>query len=303
MPRLKANFEADWISQMRSHLVNIQGWPAAEVASLDNREVRLRYFDAMRRRIAPRPRLLKIADDFLCPPLQLPGWQLLQQRVQKGEDLNPNLSKRHASLLNLDGLLNEWGVHHFHLGVGPDAKEPAYVGRTGPLLYALVTDEVFLAINIYTHASFEDSAIVESIHRNWPDMISRYRLKAATGFSGEALNPLQRRSLRNHSTNVLFSTADGTVYMPLSGGVMASGITAEATFVSDRWHDKIQRLQPEFEKQLHEVLPTLTKQGYAGEDEIEAELRLSDNGVQVFFPKFGVLVNVRGLDTPTSVGP
>ena len=163
---MKANFEADWIAQLRSHLVNVQGWDANEIAALDDREVHFRYFDALRRRIAPKPRTIRIADDFLCPPAEVPGWQTLQEKVRKGEDINPHLSKRHASLFNLDGLLNEWGVHHFHLGVAPDPKDPAYVGRTGPLLYALVTDEAFYAINVYTHGSFENSDIVESIHRN-----------------------------------------------------------------------------------------------------------------------------------------
>jgi hypothetical protein len=210
MPRLKANFEADWITHLRSDLVNVQGWPAAEVASLDDRDVRLRYFDAQRRRIAPAPRTTKIADDFVCPPEHQTGWKALQGKVRKGEDINPHLSKRHASLLNPDGLLAEWGVHHFHLGVASDPMQPAYVGRTGPLLYALVTDQTFCAINVYTHQSFEDSGILESIHRNWPEMISRYRMKRVTG---GAWNQAQRRAFRNKNANVFVTTADGTVYM------------------------------------------------------------------------------------------
>jgi len=296
MSRLKADFEADWIAHLRSALVNVQGWPAAEVANLDDRDVRFRYFDAQRRRIAPAPRTIKIADDFVCPEEHETGWEALQEKVRKGEDINPHLSKRHASLFNPDGLLAEWGVHHFHLGVVPDPKHPAYVGRTGPLLYALVNDQSFCAINVYTHQSFESSGILQSIHRNWPEMISRYRGK---GVTGGTWNRAQRRALRNKNANVLVTTADGSVYMPISGGVMASGINAEAVRLADYCQDKIREIQANFERQLDDLLPTLRQQGFSGEEEVEAELKLSDAGVQVFFPKYRVLANVKLIDDTT----
>jgi len=298
MPRLKADFEANWIVHLRSYLVNVQGWPVTEVASLDDRDVRFRYFDAQRRRIAAAPRTIEIADDLVCPPEHEAGWQILQEKVRRGEDINTHLSKRHASLLNPDGLLAEWGVHHFHLGVAPDPKDTAYVGRTGPLLYALVNDRTFCAINVHTHQSFEDSTILESIHRNWPEMISRYRMK---GVTGGTWNRDQRRALRSKNANVFVVTADGTVYMPISGGVMASGVNAEAVRLADFWQDKVRDIQANFEKQLDDLLPMLRQQGYAGEDEIEAELKLSEAGVQVFLPKYRVLANVTLGNSMTSL--
>ena len=289
MPRLKANFEADAIACLRSHLVNVQGWSRAEVAALDDRDVRFHYFDAQRRRIVSRPRTIKVADDFLCPPTSESGWNMLQRKVQNGADINPHLSKGHASLLYPDGLLAEWSVHHFHLGVVPDPKDPAYIERTGPLLYAFVTDNAFCAINIYGHESFESSSVLEGIHRNWPDMISRYRV---VGVTGGTWSQAQRRALRSKNANVCVATADGTVYGPIGGGVMASGVNAEAVRIADAWLFEIRNLQTGFEKELNGLLPTLRRQGYAGEDELEAELRISDGGIQVFFPKYHVLANV-----------
>jgi hypothetical protein len=80
---------------------------------------------------------------------------------------------------------------------------------------------------------------------------------------------------------------------------MASGVTAEAVWRAGYWQERIQTFQAEFEKQqLHRLLPTLSQHGYAGEDEIEAQLKLSGVCVQVFFPKYRVLVNVTLVDAP-----
>jgi hypothetical protein len=287
--RLKADFEADWVGHLRSELVLAQGWSASEVAALDDRDIRYRYLDGQRRRIAIRPRAIQIAHEFLCPPQHEPGWKTLQAKALKGEDLNPHLSKRHASLFNSDGLLAEWGVHHFHLGRLVDASNPAYVERTGPLLYALVNDQTFCAINLYSHQDFENTSVLEIIHNNWPDLISRYRVRGVTAGSWSAA---EKRAFRLKNGNVLTAVADGAVYMPISGGVMASGVSAEAVRLADFGHDRIRALQTSFELKLPELLPTLTKHGYAGEDEVEAQLKIAVSGPQVYFPKFGVLVNL-----------
>jgi hypothetical protein len=103
--------------------------------------------------------LPKVVDNFRD---QIAGWKLLQNKVLKGDNLNPHLSKTDASLKNKDGLLAGWGVHHFHLGKTPDPKDSFYVKRTPPLVYALVDDRVFCAINVYPHGEWEDFSILEN---------------------------------------------------------------------------------------------------------------------------------------------
>ncbi len=157
------------------------------------------------------------------------------------------------------------------------------------LLYALVTDQTFYALNVYSHQSFEDPRVLDSIHRNWPEEISRYRVN---GVTGGAWNQAQRRAFRNKNANVFVTTADGTVYMPISGGVMASGVSWEAVRLSDFWQIQIHELQSSFEKQLESLLPTLKNQGFDGEEELEAEFKIFPSGVQVFIPKYRVLAKV-----------
>ena len=286
MAKLLADFLTDWVRALRDHLISVQGWDALEIQALDDRDVPIRYFEALRRRIAPRPRILRTANDFICPAGDTGGWQTFQQKVRAGGDLNPHLSTRHASLLNNDGLLAEWGVHHFHLGVAPNPRNPTFVKRTGSLVYAMVTDDTFYAINVYTHRDFEADSIIESIHRNWPERVSRYRMKAVTG--GQWPKEL-RRTLRGKNANVLVTVADGTVYMPISGGVMASGVNAQAVREADYWWFHIRDVQINFEAQLPSLIPTLSQQGYAGEDEIDAELKIDEAGYLVLFPKYNVV--------------
>jgi hypothetical protein len=70
MVKLKANFESDGIAHLRAHMIQVQGWGATEVGRLDDRDVRNYFFEARRRRLAPQARVLKIADDFQCPPVR-----------------------------------------------------------------------------------------------------------------------------------------------------------------------------------------------------------------------------------------
>lgn len=293
MPKLNANFVADWISFLREELICSGAWSVTEITALDDRDVRDRYFDACRlhRRIPATPRKLRVAEEFTCPEAHLAGWQSLRHEVQTGTDINPRLSTRHASLSNPDGLLSEFGVHHFHLGTGQAPESPTYVARTQELLFALVTDTDFCAINVYDHRSFGDQSVLDIIHRNWPELISRYR---ALGVTGGYWTADQRRDLRRGNGNVLTTVADGTVYMPITGGVMMSGVNAEAVRLADYWKMRVQELQKAFESKLEELLPTLRERGYAEEPEVYAQLRFTDGSAHVFFPKYGVSVIIAG---------
>ncbi|MFT8863038.1 MAG: hypothetical protein ABF916_08635, partial [Acetobacter fabarum] len=205
MTKLKADFFADWVELLRAHLIDVQKWPSTEILELSDTDISHYFFDAQLRCIASIPRVIEIGDSFSCSPAHEAGWAMLQEKVRKGEDINSYLSKKHASLHNHDGLLAEWGVHHFHLGAAPCPKNPAYMDRTGPLLYAIVGDEVFYAINVYDHQSFEKTDVIESIHRNWPEMVRCYRMKGAS--TGSVWGEEKRKALRKINVNLTTTVA------------------------------------------------------------------------------------------------
>jgi hypothetical protein len=157
-------------------------------------------------------------------------------------------------------------------------------------VFALVDDRTFCAIGIFPHQGWEDTRILESIHRNWPDMISAYRMKQVTG---SVLSDIERRTIRKKNGNVLVATSDGTVYGPIGGGIVASGLKFSSWFNADRCSIEIAALQDSVEKALPELMPVFERLGYVGEEELEAELRVTEAGYLVFYPRYSVLAHLQ----------
>jgi hypothetical protein len=179
--KVKADFVADWTAHLRTQLVAY--WGASKVGLISDSDVPVAFFETAHRRIEPRRRELKTAREFSCPAEWASAWEVLKLKVLRGENVNPHLSKRHASLSNPDGLLSEWDVHHLHLGTVPDARDPFYVKRTEPFVFARVTPDTFYAIGVYDHKGqyFEDTDVIERVHYNWPESIQAYLVKSVTG--------------------------------------------------------------------------------------------------------------------------
>ena len=286
MAKLRADFKSDVLTIARQQLAAEWG---AEAQQIPDDDVLISFFDSLRRRPAVRPRTLFVADDFQCPPDYEDGWKALQKKIVEGEDLRPHLSRRHASLDTLDGLLNEWGVHHLHLGTAL-AGNSGHAERSGPVLFARITDEDFYAINVYPHGAWENSSVLESLHRNWPDSIKNCRIK---GIQGEPLTETQRRNLRKSNVQAATAMVDGTVYMSIGGGVASSGTSAEAVMCADMLWSDVERLQIAVQEQLEKFLPHLRAGGYTDRTQIKATLMaITSNAFQVSFPDYGVLSNV-----------
>jgi hypothetical protein len=287
MATLVTNFKSDLVGLARQHLSNDWG---AEVQNISDEDIVMAFLDARRRRPASRPRKLWIADDFSYPPEFAAGWQALQDEVTQGADLWPRMSGRHLSLDNLDGLLNEWGIHHFHLGTAPKPDGSGLIERTGPVVFARVTENDFYAINLYHHGHWEETSVLESLHRNWRDTIRQYRL---SGIAGEPLTGTERRNLRNVNVQAPTAVADGTVYMAIGGGVVSSGASSRAVMGADMMESDIEKLGPSVQEQLEAFLPLLREKGYNDEPELRATLTdITAEGYQVEFPDYGAGFNV-----------
>src|SRR5258707_4230893 len=270
MALLAADFKADLLLMARQYLE--ERWPSEKIPDSD---VLPKYFDSLRRWPAARPRRVREADDFLCPHELAKGWKLLRMKVLKGEDLRPHLAREHFGLSHRDGLLNEWGVHHLHLGVKPYFKDSSFVDRTKQLLFALITDDDFYAINIYPqHGDWETAELLESLHRNWPQVLAGYSIRLVPG---ENLGKQERKSLRNANVQTFTAVSDGTVYAPIRGGVASSGVSIEAVMRTARACADMKRLQITMQAQIDKFIIQLKPRGYSDGEAIKATLVAVDS--------------------------
>jgi hypothetical protein len=287
MALLAADFKADLLMMARQYLEERR---LSE--NIPDTDVLPKYFDSLRRWPAARPRRVWEADEFLCPPELTKGWEVLRNKVLKGEDLRPHLAREHSDLTHLDGLLNEWGIHHLHLGVKPYFKDSSFVDRTKQLLFALTTDDDFYAINVYPqHGDWETTEILESLHRNWPQVLARYRIHRVPG---ENVGKEERKNLRNANVQTFTAVSDGTVYAPIRGGVASSGVSIEAVMRTARAVADMKRLQIAMQKQIEKFIIQLRPLGYSDGQGIKATLVAVDSlGYHVLFPEFGLGANVK----------
>ncbi|WP_137971874.1 hypothetical protein [Pseudomonas sp. F(2018)] len=287
MATLKLNFEADWIKALRTEMKTVWGDP---VDQIDDRDVPVSFFDSFRRAIPAHARAVELSDVFTVPPELDAGWNNLAGKVKAGIDLRPHLSGGHQLLSNLDGLLNDWGIHHFHLGIKPDHKNADLVERTRPLVLAYVTEDTFYAIGIFAHtpAPWTKSELIETLHRNWPGAIARFRMNSS---SANDLTEEQRARARAIKFNPYTKVSDGTVYAPPGGIMSRAGTDIQATIQADKWREEIRALQSDCLRHQETILEAAGLSHLPGT--VEARLRFGEEGHYLLrFPDHGTIVEL-----------
>ncbi|MGA7316348.1 MAG: hypothetical protein WBX22_20520 [Silvibacterium sp.] len=194
---LKVNFKADWASFLRN-----TGMPACDLQFDKSRtldENTMRYLNAYNRRI-PRtvPRAVYESRELSVPNAYRQDYLALKEAMRSGNDLRPYMSrdfiKKRRPDKN-DGLLNSWGVQHFHFR--PEG--------TDHLLFCKVTASDIFVIQVLPHDPdvWFDDRLIEILHTNWPDEIKASKLH---GISPETFPIEKRFTLRNQNTNFPITT-------------------------------------------------------------------------------------------------
>lgn len=279
--KLRMDFKADWHAILKAEMASSFGMDVASVGP----DAPVLFFNAVQRRVSPRPRIVYLSDTFSCPEKLVRGWDKLKKKFEAGEDLTAHLSKLVVKTKRTDQMLNDWGIHHFHLG---EEVKQGWVERTGELLFARVTQDAIYVVGLYDHGDWVDDTIVETVHRNWPDSISQWKMN---GTKGDSLTPDQRGSLRKKKLNAFFTTRDGTTYGPLGGGVTFTGQNIMAIVEMDKFHDFLERLELALVDIAQIIEPHLRLRGYQGTEEVEATLKLPKGYFAAFFPAYGVMIN------------
>ncbi len=139
---------SDWAEFLRSEMAEA-GYSFDENDSVH--ELSYKFFSMKRRRINPVPRVVHESSKISCPVEYQAGYDALKKKLISGQDVTPHLSEQILKDSYEDGLLNDWGIHHFHLG---GDVENGFAGRTGLLLFARVTGSDVYCIDILPHGSW-----------------------------------------------------------------------------------------------------------------------------------------------------
>jgi len=285
---LQIDFHSDWVDIMRAWL-SARGYsiPVGE----DPQAVSIIYFNARRRWLPQIPRQILKSHEFSCPRELKSSLVWLEEKVTRGDNLNPYLSRSLKKAGYDDALLNDWKVYHFHLG---DVVEvDGFVKRTEPVLFALVTESHFHEINVHHHGDWTNLDVIEIIHANWAEKIERFKL---TGVAGITPVPTSAdvKLLRGVHVNTILQTKDGTIYAPVGGGYMTNGTSSEVVMESIRHAKFIKHLEQWVKDNSQVLTEELKKSGYSNGKPLVVKLEIDDLAIYAVCPEYHtrfILVN------------
>lgn len=247
---LTLHFQSKFARLTRAHLEQL-GFPTPAEAT--DGDVLLQFHRLTERLIEPKPRRLCIAQGLQCPAAHRDGFEQLKQKIEAGDDLRPHLSRR---LLNNDGLFNDWGIQHLHLGT--TLEDDGFISRTGPLLYAKFGEEAAHLVTVAEHGQWTNTDLIQCIHDNWPEVIVSYKAEV----SRDELTSAERKTLRKQNVNATVCVRDGTVYLPLGGGMMMNGVSMNARIRTDQLMLSLNRWEDEMLKNEANMRQHIATQGH-----------------------------------------
>ncbi len=161
------------------------------------------------------------------------GFEEIIRKARSGESLNAHLSKK-IKKLEYDVTLNDWGIHHLHLG--SKVKKDGFQSRTDELLFVMKKGATLYCIDIQTHNAGNDGTqplkkfipqqeLLEIVYRNWPNLLTVMKgvLAGKQGF-----NDSEMMQLRERGGISLVQLSGGIVLYP-PGGIIASNKSSTET--------------------------------------------------------------------------
>lgn len=170
MEHIRINLYQDWVSLLRSEL-NKSGY---QDKPYGDKEVSQIYLNRQKRLISQKPREVLKSVTFQCPDKVKEGLNMVENAISKGQDLTPHLSENIRSPKYNDYLLNDWGIHHLHLGT--TMRPNGFIKREGPLLFCRFDENTAYLISIQPHGSWTEQDMIRVLHKNWPESIAHFRL-------------------------------------------------------------------------------------------------------------------------------
>lgn len=248
MKNIKFDFENDYIQYVKSQIAN-WGFDVNGLSCNIN-QILYTYHNLKRRLIPVRNREILEAQGFLCPAEVRAGYLKFCEDCLDGQNLNKYLSKSTKKLDKEDLMLNDWGIHHFHLGEEMESQNSHFVKRTKELLFAIVKHSKIYCIGIFEHGDWTKQSIISIIESNWRFLIESYKLKGENIKLAQQFSDSDLKELRDNHINTPIQTDSGNVYFGAGGGINGSGGSAQAVDSVINDIDMLEYIRKRFEDLL-----------------------------------------------------
>ena len=286
MAEINIHIYDDLVKIFRKEIEEV-GYPTANIT--DPYKLIIMYFTMRKRLVEKRPRKVILPHGFTCPSALQNGLDALMKKFENGEDVNPHLSRTTKELDFPDLMLFDWNIHHFHLGTTIEAD--GYMSRTGDILYAIVSKDEVHFIKIQPHNHWSDLDLIETIHQNWPELISMFKID---GTPEVAFNSTEIAQLRKAHVNVMITTQDGTGYLGMGMGFMTDGSSSDAALQAVRKAHEAKDIEKRLIKELNGIESDLGR----NDMKFDVEAVRMPNGIYAIehnYNLWGILYNFRSI--------
>lgn len=206
----------------------------------------IEYINFLRKRDSGKKWKICKSKEFYCPPKYRKALKDIENILERGGDIYPYLSTSIDNLNYQDGLFNDWGVIHLHLGDNPHLTKQGFISRTGPLLFLYKDNGVAYFLDIFNHSDWTNKKVLQIIQNNWPEVLDKYRYQGATVITSN-YSEKEHDEFRKAGVIVFMELKDingkPTVIAPSHLGIASSGHANIDVRQHDYVYERIKKME------------------------------------------------------------
>ncbi|TKH41665.1 hypothetical protein C1I60_20285 [Paenibacillus terrae] len=227
---IELNFKDDWKEALIAEM-EASGYVIDPNKSVQ--DISSIYFNWKRRIVAPKKRKVHISKEMKFNPKYRKSFRKIIKHIEMGADITPFLSKTTTRTEYNDLLLNDWKIHHLHLGKKHE-DNGIFIERTKDVLFIRFEEKDAYFIQVLDHKSFSAQEMVRIIDKNWPKLIETYQMPVDST-SSSIISDEEKHQFRKNGINSAVSVGNETTYMPIGLGITGAKTSTEAEITSDKY--------------------------------------------------------------------
>ena len=240
------------------------GYDVSPIETDDHQLALVTWNKVNRYAVKPLPRQVLKARGFSAQGHEA-GIEILENAIRNGDPLHRHMTKRLADVVARDGLLDDWDIHHLHLGTETDQKS-GLIKRTNHILLCRFDDKRAYFIMVAPHGAgapntWYQQEMLEIIHNNWPESIDSARIPGVSEVTPN-VDDDGIKKLRQVHGNALLQVSDGTVYIGPGLGTTGDGTNVADLMRANRVVRAARRIESRIADEIPQIRENARRQGY-----------------------------------------